>query len=133
MTLGRGMKRAGGRIQDEQRSTRAGKIGRNAHTSLASLVSDDELISRLEQLSGRSFRNAEDVRAYVLELAQRRAEGASSTIKTWKMTKQAMWLLLLTCAYLQYHIMDVMVEVSSLQAITFIAQPIKSPPALISG
>jgi hypothetical protein len=82
-------------------------------------LSGEELLEHLQLISGRTFRSREDVRAYVSALEGR----ANPAKRLWATVKQAMWLALLACAFLQYYAVDVLEEVSGLQSVDFHLPP----------
>jgi hypothetical protein len=82
-------------------------------------LSSEELLAHLERISGRTFRSREDVRAYVSGLEGR----ANPVTRLWAKVKQAMWLVLLVFAFLQYYAVDVLEEVTYMQSVDFHLPP----------
>ena len=83
------------------------------------VLSSEELLAHFQSISGRIFRNREDVHAYVSGL-----QGRAHPAKHWWSTlKQGMLLLLLALAFLQYYAVDVLEEVSGMQAVEFYLPP----------
>jgi len=71
----------------------------------------EDLIAYMEEISGRVFYTRHDVSAWLGELRER-GERAQEARKT---RKHAFWLIGLLAAFLQYQVLDIMMEVSSLR------------------
>jgi len=78
----------------------------------------EELIQHLQKLSGRTLRTREDIQAYVKEVSARKAADDPS-VRRWLKAKQATLLALLAFGILQYYILDVLLEIVSLQQNVF--------------
>jgi hypothetical protein len=83
----------------------------------------EELIEHLEQLTGRSLKTREDIQAYVREIAARKASNQPS-VKRWMRAKQLTLAALLAFGVMQYYMLDVMLEIVSMQSTTFFV-PVK--------
>ena len=78
--------------------------------------SSESLIQYLEQASGRRLRTREEIRQFLLETSAKKPE-AEKTTALWHTLKQGMWLALLVAAYLQFYLLDIMVEINSISEI----------------
>ena len=78
----------------------------------------EELIQQLESLTGRTFRTREDIQAYVREVSAREARDDPS-YKRWIKTKHITLAALFVLGVMQYYILDVMLEIMSIQSPTF--------------
>ena len=79
--------------------------------------SREELIKYLEQMSGRSIRTREDIKAYLDEVAARKAADEPS-VRRWQQAKTITLIGLATFAFVQYYMVDVMVQILSLRETT---------------
>jgi hypothetical protein len=91
--------------------------------------SREELIKYLEQVSGRSIRTRDDIKAYVDEMAARKAEDQPS-VRWWRRAKTVMLIGLTAFAFIQYYMMDVAVQMMSLRENTFFV-PVSLPAAAV--
>ena len=80
--------------------------------------SREELIEHLEKLTGRTLKTREDIAAYVREVAARKASDQPS-VQRWLKAKKATLIALFAFALIQYHILDVMLEIVSMRSTTF--------------
>lgn len=78
----------------------------------------EELIQHLEQLTGRSLKTREDIRAYVREISARKGHDQPS-VKRWLRAKHLTLAALLAFGVLQYYMLDVLLEIVSMQSTTF--------------
>lgn len=78
----------------------------------------EELIQHLESLTGRTFKTREDIQAYVREMSARQARDDPS-VKRWIKTKHVALAALLVFGLIQYYVLDLMLEIVSLQSPTF--------------
>lgn len=99
----------------------------------------EELIRHLEKLTGRSFRTRADIHAYVEDVARRSGRDLPS-VRRWRKAKQVTLIGLLAFGVLQYHFLDVMLEIMQMRATTFFvpasARVIRSqyaPPAIFAA
>jgi len=88
-------------------------------------ASREELIQYLEQASGRSIRTRDDIKAYVEEMAARKAADEPSVI-WWRRAKTATLIGLTVFAFVQYYMIDVMVQIMALRETTFFV-PVSMP------
>jgi len=79
--------------------------------------SREELIEYLEQVSGRRIRTREDIKGYLDEVAARKAVDDRS-VRRWQQAKTITLIGLATFAFIQYYMMDVMVQIFSLRETT---------------
>ena len=79
--------------------------------------SRQELVEYLEQVSGRRIRTREDIKAYLDEVAARKAADEAS-VRRWQQAKTITLIGLATFAFIQYYMMDVMVQILSLRETT---------------
>jgi hypothetical protein len=75
--------------------------------------------------AGEVLRTREDVRRYLDEISERNRESSRAT-HLWHTAKQGMWLLLLVSAYLQYYLLDILVQIDSMPGIT-VSVPMNAP------
>ena len=87
--------------------------------------SRQELIEYLEQVSGRRIRTREDIKAYLDEVAARKAADEPS-VRRWQQAKTITLIGLATFAFVQYYMMDVMVQILSLRETTVFV-PVSAP------
>ncbi|HYR35919.1 MAG TPA: hypothetical protein VEQ87_16630 [Burkholderiales bacterium] len=88
-------------------------------------ASREELIRYLEQASGRSLRTREDVKAYVEEMAARKAADQPA-VRWWQRVKTITLIALAAFAFVQYYAMDVMTQIMALRENTFFV-PVSAP------
>jgi len=91
-------------------------------------ASREELVQYLEQLSGRSIRTREDIKAYVDEMSARRAADQPS-VRWWQKAKTITLVALAAFAFIQYYMLDVMVQIMALRENTFFV-PVSLPAPL---
>jgi hypothetical protein len=75
----------------------------------------EELVQHLERLTGRTFRTREDIQAYVREVSTR----DDPSLKRWIKVKHIALAGLLAYGVIQYYVLDVMLEIVSIQSPTF--------------
>jgi hypothetical protein len=80
--------------------------------------SREELVQHLESLTGRTFKTREDIQAYVREVSAREPRNDPS-LKRWIKVKHIALAGLLAYGVIQYYILDVMLEIVSIQSPTF--------------
>jgi hypothetical protein len=80
--------------------------------------SREGLIRHLEELTGRSFRTRADIHAYVEERARRNGRDLPS-VRRWRKAKQVTLIGLLAFGVLQYHFLDVMLEILQMRTSTY--------------
>lgn len=80
--------------------------------------SREELVQHLEKLTGRTFKTREDIQTYVREVSSREPRD-DPAIKRWIQTKHIALAALLAFGVIQYYILDIMLEIVSLQSPTF--------------
>jgi hypothetical protein len=90
----------------------------------------EELVQHLEQLTGRTLRTREDIQAYVREVAARKASDQPS-VRRWVKTKRITLAAMLAFGFIQYYMLDVMLEIVSLRSTTFFV-PASAPAVLKS-
>lgn len=78
----------------------------------------EELVQHLEKLTGRTFKTREDIQSYVREVSARDARSDPS-VKRWIKTKHVTLAALLAFGVIQYYVLDLMLEIVSLQSPTF--------------
>ena len=77
----------------------------------------EELLRHLEELTGRSFHSRDDVRRYVDEMRQQEVEFLARKGQMWRTVKQSALLALFVVAFLQYYLVDTLVQISTLQQV----------------
>jgi hypothetical protein len=80
--------------------------------------SREALVQYLEQLSGRSIRSRAELEAYLNELKSRTAAGRPA--RAWAAAKHAALAAGLLIAVLQYYLMDIYVQIESMQRVQFL-------------
>ena len=85
----------------------------------------EELVQHLEKLTGRTLKTREDIAAYVREVSARRASDEPS-VKRWLKAKNATLIALLAFGFIQYYVLDVMLEIVSMRSTTFFV-PARAP------
>ena len=84
--------------------------------------SREELLEYLEQLSGRSMRTRAELEDYLSELrARARAAQPRAVARRWSVAKHATLAVGLLIALLQYYLIDVYVQIESLQRVHFLS------------
>jgi hypothetical protein len=78
----------------------------------------EELVQHLEKLTGRTFKTREDIQAYVREVSTRKPHHDPS-VKRWVKVKHITLAALLAYGVIQYYILDIMLEIVSIQGPTF--------------
>ena len=101
-------------IDDEERAARAASssAGDSPAAQRHGLQDREELIDFLEEIAGRTFYTREDLDRFLTEL---RAESEKAR-QSSRVGRQGVWLLALVFAFLQYQIIDIITEVSSLRS-----------------
>ena len=80
--------------------------------------SREELVQHLEHLTGRPLRTRKDIQAYVREVAARKA-GERPGVRRWLRAKKATLIALLAFGVIQYYVLDVMLQITSMRTNTF--------------
>ena len=88
-------------------------------------ASREELLQHLEKISGRSIRTRADLEAYVNEVKAQVAR-PSPAARRWAIVKHATLGVGLLIAVLQYYLIDIYVQVASLQGMQFFT-PVAAP------
>ena len=78
----------------------------------------EQLVQHLEQLTGRSLRTREDIQSYVREVSARKASDQPE-VRRWLQVKKLTLVVLLAFGFMQYYILDVMLEIVSMHSTTF--------------
>ena len=101
-------------IDEEERAARAApsSAGDSPAAQRHGLQDREELIDFLEEIAGRTFYTREDLDRFLTEL---RAESEKAR-QSSRVGRQGVWLLALVFAFLQYQIIDIISEVSSLRS-----------------
>lgn len=98
--------------------------------------SREELVQHLEKLTGRTLKTREDIRAYVREVAERKAHQQPS-VQRWLKAKRVTLAALLAFSVVQYYALDVMLEIVSIRSTTFFVpastQVLKSMLVTLAG
>jgi uncharacterized protein (DUF2236 family) len=77
-------------------------------------ASREELIRYLEQVCGRRIRTRDDIKAYVEEMAARKATDQPS-VRFWQKVKTITLIALAAFAFVQYYAIDVMNQILALR------------------
>lgn len=77
-----------------------------------STASAEDLVEHLEAISGRPFYTRQDINAWLAEVRDR----AAREVKAGKSRKRLLLLIGVLAAFLQYQIIDMMIEVGSLRS-----------------
>jgi hypothetical protein len=80
--------------------------------------SREQLVDYLEQVSGRTIRTRADLEAYLNEL-RAGAAAPRPVARRWTIARNALLGAALLIALLQYYLIDVYVEIASLQHVQF--------------
>lgn len=88
-------------------------------------ASREELIRYLEQVSGRRIRTRDDIKAYVEEMAARKATDQPG-VRFWQRLKTITLIALAAFAFVQYYAIDVMNQILALRENTFFV-PVSTP------
>ena len=94
-------------------------------------ASREELVQYLEQVSGRRLRTRDDIKAYVEEMSSRKAADQPSVL-WWQKAKTVTLIGLTVFAFIQYYMMDVMVQIMSLRETTFFV-PVSAPAPVVKS
>jgi len=78
----------------------------------------EELVQYLESLTGRTFHTREDIQSYVREVSARKAAEEPS-VRRWLKVKKLTLIALLAFSVMQYYILDVLLEITSMRSTTF--------------
>ena len=92
--------------------------GRLAFMARDAPAADEEMLTDLEARIGRRLRTLGDVRAYLRELDAAVETRIAKRACFWATAKQVTWLVLLLFSFLQYHLIDVLLEIASLREMT---------------
>ena len=87
--------------------------------------SRDELLRELEQLTGHSFHSREDVHKFIAEMDARSAARQKRSASDWRAAKSTTLLVLLVLAFVQFYIVDALLQTASLREMTFFV-PVKT-------
>jgi hypothetical protein len=88
-------------------------------------ISREELLQHLETISGRSIRTRGELEAYLNEVSAQAAQPRHSA-RRWAIVKHATLGVGLLIAVLQYYLIDIYVQVASLQGMQFF-NPVAAP------
>lgn len=88
-------------------------------------ASREELVQYLEEVSGRRIRTRDDIKAYIDEVGARKAADDPS-VRRWQAAKTVTLIGLGVFAFIQYYMMDVMVQILSLRETTVFV-PVSAP------
>lgn len=80
--------------------------------------SREELLKHLEDLTGRSFRTREDVRNFVAAAVAQEKEKQTRLARRWRAVKHSTLLLFLVLSFVQYYLMDTLLQIMSLHELT---------------
>ena len=84
--------------------------------------SREELLQYLDQLAGRSIRTRAELESYLNELKARQEPAqAKSLDRRWAVAKHAVLGVGLLIAVLQYYLIDIYVEIVSMQRVLFLS------------
>lgn len=78
----------------------------------------EELIQHLEALTGRTLRTRADIQSYVRETSTRKAADEPS-VRRWLKAKKFTLVALLAFSVMQYYMLDVLLEITSMRSTTF--------------
>ena len=78
----------------------------------------EELVQHLERLTGRTLRTRAEIQAYVREVSERKAIDQPS-VRRWLNAKRITLGALLAFGVIQYYILDVLLEITSMHTTTF--------------
>lgn len=78
----------------------------------------EELVQHLEKLTGRTLRTRADIQAYVREVSERKASDLPS-VRRWLNAKRITLVALLAFGVVQYYILDVLLEITSMRTTTY--------------
>ena len=87
--------------------------------------SREELLHHLEELTGRSFHTHEDVRKFVAEAEARAVAKQKRSTSGWRAVKTTTLLILLMLSFVQYYLVDSLLQTVSLPEMTFFV-PVKA-------
>ena len=90
--------------------------------------SSEVLIGYLQEVAGREFRTREDIRQYVVDLSEQERD-ASGVHRRRRVMKDTVLLLALVAAYIQYHFLDVNLQIARLPTtLVFVPVEATAPP-----
>lgn len=92
--------------------------------------SREQLVLHLEKLAGRTLRTRAEIQAYAREAAARKAADQPS-VQRWLQVKKITLVALLALSFMQYHMLDVLLEITSMHS-TFFFVPAQ-PPVLLKS
>jgi len=81
--------------------------------------SREELLSQLEQLTGRKFRTHTDVRDFVALIDAEKTGQQARSASGWRAVKSTTLLVLLILAFVQFYLADALLQMVSLREMTF--------------
>ena len=87
--------------------------------------SREQLVEFLEELSGRSLRTRAELESYLSEL-KARTDAPAPRPRHWTIAKHALLAAGLLIAVLQFYLIDIYVEIASMQRVQFL-NPADSP------
>ncbi|HSA91178.1 MAG TPA: hypothetical protein VLF42_14910 [Burkholderiales bacterium] len=90
-----------------------------------------EIVVRLEQRTGRTLRTRAEIQAYVREVAAHRAADRPS-VRRWLQVKKFTLIALLAFSFMQYYMLDVLLEITSMHSTVFFV-PARAPVLLKSA
>ena len=77
-----------------------------------------EILLDLEGVTGARIRSRHEARTHVDEHLARRVVSQHRVHRSLHTAKNAAWLLMLACAFLQYHTMELVTEIVAMPSIT---------------
>lgn len=83
-------------------------------------ASREAMLEYLDQLSGRSIRSRAELEDYLNELRSRAPAQAGRPARAWAAAKHAALAAGLLIAVLQYYLMDIYVQIESMQRVQFL-------------
>ncbi|SRR6266540_786790 len=99
--------------------------------------SREELLKHLEDLTGRTFRTREDVRNFVVTTLAQEKEKQTRLARVWRAIKHTTLLLLAVLAFVQYYLMDTLLQMTSLRGLTVFvpvtARDVRSALAIVAA
>lgn len=90
-----------------------------------------ELLLHLEKIAGRTLRTREEIQAYVREVAAHTAADRPS-VRRWLQVKKITLVALLAFSFMQYYMLDVLLEITSMHSTVFFV-PARAPVLIKSA
>ncbi len=87
--------------------------------------SREEILHHLEELTGHSFHTHDDVRRFVVEMEAQKAAKQKRAAGGWRAAKATTLLVLLILSFVQYYLVDALLQTASLREMTFFV-PVKA-------